>query len=158
MARRKLLRVPVAVVSVLLALTLTAGAALAGTTTLVAFLTGEAEAPGPGDPNGFGFAEIKIRAPQGTLCYDISVSRIRLPAIGAHIHQAPEGEPGPVVVTLGNPAPTSDRDGRAVGCVSGLASGLLRNIANHPEDYYVNVHTRDYPGGAIRGQLVLDET
>ena len=156
MARRRFLVAPVAALSIVLALTLTAAPALAATP-LVAFLTGEAEAPGPGDPDGFGLAKIRINASAGGLCYDISVSRIRLPATGAHIHVAPEGEPGPVVVTLGNPAPTSGHNGQAIGCISGLSSALLRNIRNNPEDYYVNIHNKPYPGGAIRGQLVLDE-
>jgi uncharacterized protein (DUF3820 family) len=32
---------------------------------------------------------------------------------------------------------------------------LLRKIADKPGDYYVNVHTADFPAGAIRGQLQL---
>jgi hypothetical protein len=30
---------------------------------------------------------------------------------------------------------------------------LLMDIIQHPQDYYVNVHNADFPGGAIRGQL-----
>jgi hypothetical protein len=26
-------------------------------------------------------------------------------------------------------------------------------IVAHPRDYYVNIHTGEFPGGAIRGQL-----
>jgi hypothetical protein len=31
--------------------------------------------------------------------------------------------------------------------------GLLADIAAHPRNYYVNVHTMLFPGGEIRGQL-----
>ena len=126
-----------------------AGPAAAEEVVLETVLTGEAEAPGPGDPNGIGEARITMRPPKGYLCFQIRVKRIQLPAIGAHIHQAPAGEPGPVVVTLGAP----DESGVARGCLSGLSSELLRHIALRPEEFYVNVHTHQYPAGAVRGQL-----
>jgi len=37
--------------------------------------------------------------------------------------------------------------------VSPVDRRLLMDIIQHPQDYYVNVHTADFPGGAIRGQL-----
>jgi hypothetical protein len=30
---------------------------------------------------------------------------------------------------------------------------LLDQLAQHPKRFYVNVHTGEFPGGAIRGQL-----
>ena len=41
----------------------------------------------------------------------------------------------------------------AGGCVSGADPDLTRDIRRHPSRYYVNVHTADFPDGAIRGQL-----
>ena len=34
-----------------------------------------------------------------------------------------------------------------------LDRDLLKDIIQHPQDYYVNVHNADFPGGAIRGQM-----
>jgi hypothetical protein len=30
---------------------------------------------------------------------------------------------------------------------------LIRAILRRPRRFYVNVHTNDFPGGAVRGQL-----
>ena len=111
-------------------------------------MTGEQEAPGPGDPDGTGTANITINLFKRQVCFELMVSDIG-PATAAHIHIAPPGEPGPVVVPL-DPPPT---DGSSSGCANNVGRRLLRNIIQHPERYYVNVHNEEFPAGAIRGQL-----
>jgi LPXTG-motif cell wall-anchored protein len=32
---------------------------------------------------------------------------------------------------------------------------LMTRIMQSPESFYVNVHTSDFPGGAVRGQLAI---
>ena len=34
---------------------------------------------------------------------------------------------------------------------------LAQEILSSPEDYYVNVHNAEYPGGALRGQLAFQD-
>ena len=121
------------------------GSGLALPTVLHATMTGEQEVPGPGDPNGFGRATIILNPPD-TVCYALTARRIK-PATAAHIHRAPPGEAGPIVVPLEPPT-----FGVSGGCTR-VHPELLANIAANPSDYYVNVHNEPYPLGAIRGQL-----
>jgi hypothetical protein len=112
-------------------------------------MTGAEEAPGPGDPDGTGTASLRLNYGQGEVCFEISYSDISLPATAAHIHEAPVGVPGPVVIPLFT---TPDADGFVSDCVSADPEEI-KEIIQHPEEYYVNVHNAEFPGGAIRGQL-----
>ena len=118
-----------------------------GGVTLTATLLGENEVP-PADPDGSGTAVVTLNSGQGVVCFEISVSNIALPATGAHIHQGEAGVNGPIVVTLTPP----DESGTSSGCVE-ADRGLLKDIRKNPAGYYVNVHTTEFPGGAIRDQL-----
>ena len=113
---------------------------------LSATLTGAAEVPGPGDPDGSGAASITLNGGQGSVCFELIVSDIA-PATAAHIHVAPAGVAGPVVVPLAPPT-----SGTSSGCVS-ADTDLIKAIKKNPAGYYVNVHNADFPAGAVRGQL-----
>ena len=115
---------------------------------LEASLTGEKEVPGPGDPNGWGEAEVKVYKQK--VCYELEVKRIK-PANAAHIHVGGPNVAGDVVVTLKPPT-----DGSSEGCTP-ISEQLSKKLREHPSHYYVNVHNRPYPDGAIRGQLHWDD-
>jgi CHRD domain-containing protein len=127
---------------------LSATEAAAAPAVRLARLSGPIEVP-PGDPDGSGLATFIIDPARGQLCFAIVVDDISLPATAAHIHVAPAGVAGPIVVPLSAP----DASGSSAGCVGGIDQQLLRAIKSHPRQYYVNVHNTDYPGGAVRGQL-----
>ncbi len=112
-------------------------------------LSGNVEQPAKGDPKGSGTAVITLKLASKTVCYSFNVKGIKLPAEAAHIHTGKAGKAGPVVVPLGAP----HKNGRASGCVHSVRSALIKGMMHHPSSYYVNVHTSNYPGGAIRGQL-----
>lgn len=114
-----------------------------------AHMNGAQEVPGPGDPDGKGGAKITLLPGYGTICFRLRVKDITLPAAAAHIHAGAWGVAGPVVVSLGAP----DAEGKAKGCTTGVDPVLINDIAMHPHNYYVNVHTSDFPDGAVRGQL-----
>jgi CHRD domain len=115
---------------------------------LTTTLTGAAEVPGPGDPNGAGTATIRLNQGRGKVCFVLTVSNITLPATGAHIHVGSATQAGPVVVGLVPP----DATGMSGGCVD-ASKATIKAIRKNPSNYYVNVHTTDFPAGAIRGQL-----
>ena len=119
-----------------------------GTVVLTTTMTGAQEAPGPGDPHGIGTAVITLIPSTSQICWYLQVSNLSSPAIGAHIHVAPAGVPGPVVVSLTPP----DASGTSQGCTT-VDPALIAAIIANPANYYVNVHTVDFPAGAIRGQL-----
>jgi hypothetical protein len=121
--------------------------------TLTAALEGANEIPGPGDPDGFGVAEVNI-SKRGVVCFGIAVEAITLPATAAHIHEGVATVAGDIVVTLEPPEPFgSAPTGVSTGCVTNVKRSLVRDIIRNPDEYYVNVHTTDFPAGAVRGQL-----
>jgi hypothetical protein len=126
---------------------LASGIAHAGGQMLSADLAGANEVP-TGDPDGSGSATITVNRGLSEICWTISVQGITLPATAAHIHIAPAGVAGPIVVPLSAP----DATGEASGCTS-VDRGLAKAIAKDPSAYYVNVHNVDFPSGAARGQL-----
>jgi hypothetical protein len=115
-------------------------------------LTGAAEAPGPGDPNASGTATIALNQGLGTVCFELSWQDIDGEVFAGHIHVAPAGSPGPIVVTLftGSFSGTDS----VSGCTEDVDPELIKAIRQNPDAYYVNVHSRpNFPGGAVRGQL-----
>ena len=137
--------IALALVAALLAVT-AASVAATGGRPLSTTLSGAAEVPGPGDADGTGTASITVNPGLGRICYWLDVSGIE-PAVAAHIHIAPAGVAGPVVVPLA--APTS---GSSSGCAD-VDRDLALAIIRDPAAYYVNVHNADHPAGALRGQL-----
>ena len=117
-------------------------------TKFTAKLTGEVEVP-TGDPDGSGTAAIKTRGTE--VCYDISWTGID--ANLSHIHKAPAGKAGGPVVNLFASESPLDANKKS-GCVTGSAT-VVKAMAANPSNYYVNVHSPEFPKGAIRGQLVL---
>ncbi len=100
------------------------------------------------DPDGRGGFTAIIDGNQ--FCYGLTVTNIDQPT-GAHIHRGNAGENGPIVIPLtppdgGDPGTSSD-------CVTPNDPAILGEILRRPAQFYVNVHTLAFPGGAVRDQL-----
>ena len=115
---------------------------------LFASMTGGNEAPTKGDSDGRGAATFLFPSPT-KVCFALLVNNLKKPN-AAHIHRGVRGVAGPIAVSLTPPA--SGSGGTVSGCATAPAA-LLSEIASKPASFYVNVHTSDFPGGAIRGQL-----
>lgn len=111
-------------------------------------LRGANEVP-PADPDGAGTAGVRMRQGQREVCFTIAVRNIMLPSIGAHIHRAPAGQNGDVVIPFTAPG----LNGTSAGCVTADSAALVREIMANPAGFYVNVHNAEFPNGAVRGQL-----
>ncbi len=125
---------------------------MSGSCTLQAAMRGPNEVPQPGPAKARGTATVVISRPKtgpGTICVLMTAFNIKLPATASHIHRGPEGVAGPVVVPLQPP----DAFGRSSACTTGVDRALIKEILTTPYNFYVNVHTTDFPNGAMRGQL-----
>lgn len=110
-----------------------------------ATLMGTQEVP-PNTSPGRGAAEVQYNRNTGMLTWKVTYSGLTGPAVGAHIHgNAPPTANAGILLPFSN-INTQPIQGQATITPTqygDLAAGL----------WYVNVHTAQYPGGEIRGQL-----
>lgn len=126
--------------------------ALAFADTYSISLRGDREVGNAGDSDGWGHAVVTM---DGAMAhYFIWIKGIAAPT-AAHIHAAPAGVNGPVRVGLpaGSFAELGVATYQAVGSVA-VDAAVSAAIAADPTAFYVNVHTAEFPGGAVRGQLL----
>lgn len=115
--------------------------AIAAPVTLTATLAGSNE-PAGGDADGAGTFSATVDPATGDFCYTLTATKIAKPTM-AHVHSGAAGKDGPPVITID----VASDECRAPD------PDVLKAIVAAPQNYYVNVHTADFPGGAIRGQL-----
>ena len=111
-------------------------------------LTGAALHPGPGDPDGGGGASIELNGETGQLCLTLTLSAVG-PPTDVHLHQAPHGQTGPMVLAVPSPAEAAPP---GPVCVA-IARDVSKKLRDDPTGYYLEVHNREFPDGALRGQL-----
>ena len=99
------------------------------------------------DQDGAGTATFTLNQGHGQICYDVSWTGLGVVS-GLHIHALADKS---IVVALD--ADVNLTDGNAKGCVNNVPKKVIKAIRQHPEQYYVNVHTDEFPAGAIRGPL-----
>jgi hypothetical protein len=109
-------------------------------------LSGAQEVP-PNTSAARGTAEIQLNTNTNELTYKVTYSGLSGPVTGAHIHgpAGPGANAGIVIPLTGNPnaQPVQGKATITPGMYGDLAAGL----------WYVNIHSAQFPGGEIRGQL-----
>jgi len=100
-----------------------------------------AQEVGGGDVDGTGTATLTLDTSTNTIDWSIVVANLSA-ITGDHIHQAPAGMNGGIVI-----------DFSVALAGSGLFDVDVSAVVANPTGYYVNVHTTEFPGGAIRGQI-----
>jgi hypothetical protein len=116
-------------------------------------MTGAKEVPGPGDAGAKGSAQFSITGSQICATFRFTTTTTPFQITGAHIHKGVAGVKGDIVVGFGAPV-----NGKTVCRTCPHAthcpdSRILSKIKANPAAYYANIHTADFPNGAVRGQL-----
>ena len=100
--------------------------------------------------DGSGAAAITANRENTRLCVAILVNLIDKPT-SAHLHEATAGKNGPIVATL--TAPASGNPGTSSVCLASTDRAMVQRLRETPTNFYVDVHTGDFPAGALRGQI-----
>jgi hypothetical protein len=133
--------------------------------TFSASLRGDNEVP-PSGSSATGQANFTLSMDEMTLSYKIEASNLHNITM-AHIHIAAAGANGPIAVWLYPSAPPATlisgvfngvlaEDDFAAADLLGPLEGLtLRDLFDEIDagNAYVNIHTSQFPGGEIRGQI-----
>jgi hypothetical protein len=133
--------------------------------TFVATLTGDQEVP-PLFGTGTGTAALVLSADETELSFEVDTDLDPAEITASHLHVAPRGFNGPVVLflTSGTPPFTLPLQGTLTEeDLIANSDASVETFADFVEalkagDVYVNVHTNDSPGGEIRGQVQAPRT
>lgn len=117
--------------------------------TFTAFINSAQEVP-TNSSTGKGFARIFLNESAGTINFTVSFSGLSSNQSAAHIHGAAGvGTNAGVLIDLGAVGGTS-------GTITGTRSITPTQIASLKSNQtYVNIHSANFPGGEIRGQVAL---
>ena len=127
-------------------LTVAAGSAHAAVDIYSVSLLGSNEVGSIGDADGWGGGAVMIDNLLNTVSWQLMAFNL-VDVRAAHIHAAPAGVNGPVII---------DFVGALSGSVVDVGAASINPLA--AKNFYVNIHTAANPTGAIHGQLMYSET
>lgn len=105
--------------------------------------------PAVGDPDGSATGIVRVQGDRVTFAF--SWKNITAPTLG-HIHQGAAGANGDVKVPLFT-TPMPDTADAAAGAVTVSDPAIADQLRSNPAGFYLNLHSKEFPGGAVRGQL-----
>jgi hypothetical protein len=112
-----------------------------------AHMTGKSEVPA-GAAKGSASFNVKITG--NKVCWKFTKLKGFDKPLVSHIHKGKAGKAGPVYIPLGGAF-------KASGCTTAPKGSPASAVAANPKGFYVNIHTKKYPAGAVRGQLHADD-
>ncbi|MER5502285.1 CHRD domain-containing protein [Streptomyces sp. NPDC002561] len=133
--------------------TAAAEAARAPAVSLVARLAGDQDGPTRGDRDGRAVALVKVKGDRVT--FALTWNGIGRPT-GGHLHQDRPGSGGGVKAELfGTAMPASVNS--AAGQTSVSSAVLARRLRTDPGGFFIDLHSEEFPRGAVRGRLRILE-
>ena len=117
-------------------------------TKLTVSANGANERPNLGSKTGTSAGSFILNTSENTFCYSNVRTRGLNNIIGVHVHLGASGIDGSIFIWID----ISKLNKPGLSCVK-VDHLVLLDIAKYPSDYYFNVHTKTFPGGAVRGQL-----
>jgi hypothetical protein len=122
--------------------------------TFGAVLTGAQEVPATTSP-GWGNFTATLDSTHTNLTVTWTVTNLGSPISGFHIHQKTAGQQtGGIVVNIQGLGGTFV-NGKLTGTFP-ITTALATQMLADPSSFYANVHTNQFPGGAIRGDLAIN--
>jgi hypothetical protein len=121
-------------------------------------LTGQ-EIPGGGDHNGQAYARLDLNSERETACFVISWRSIDGAVTALHLHAGHHGSAGPRWIDFFDDKHIAGTRNTVSGCVHvdgshGMSpQDKIQAVIHDPSAFYLNVHSTEFPDGAIRGQL-----
>lgn len=113
------------------------------------------EVPPPTNSLGRGSCLITLNTAETQITVTCEYSRLSSGLTMAHIHNAPPGVNAPVLIPFPN-IPTGSTSGTFTTGPFTLTPAQLAEM--RAKRFYVNLHTTNFPGGEIRGQVKIQTT
>ncbi|MFF7731188.1 CHRD domain-containing protein [Streptomyces sp. NPDC008001] len=126
----------------------------AGAVFLAGSLNGANEVPAAdgkavGDKDGRALAFLRVQDDEVSFAFSF---RGIAPPTAAHLHQGVRGKNGDVRIPFFAQKLPDGRNS-ATGTVKVTDGKLLEALKSGPDGFYLNLHTGEFPGGAVRGQV-----
>ena len=129
--------------------------AFAAKVTFRASISAANEVPANGSPL-WGVANLELDAATGAFRLIVNLKKSDENLVGSHIHLAPAGVNGAVIVNLGNESAYRRAAGKNLHREFTGMIPVANIEAVLGNGTYLNFHTATYPGGAARGQLIAN--
>jgi hypothetical protein len=111
-----------------------------------AALSADQVVPGPGAPDRSAIAAGTLWPQRPSqVCVGLGSVQGAQPPFTAHIHHAPAGQTGPIVATI--------EFATFMSSCGAMDKTVLQDITRNFDQHYLDIHTDEFPNGAMRGQL-----